>query len=60
MRDEWIMKKDSERKIELLKIRARHRKYRHKKFKLYLKGFCYACLCGICLYLLVVGLYIVL
>ena len=59
MRDEWIMKKDSKRKMELLKIRVRHRKYRHKKFKLYLKGFGYACLCGICLYLLVVGLYIV-
>lgn len=59
MKDEWIMKKSSERKMELLKIRKRHRKYRRKKIKLYFKGFGYACLCGICLYLLLIELYII-
>lgn len=56
--NEMIMSKDSDRKFELLKIRARRNRATNRKARIYAKNFAQGLFFGALLYVIAIGIYV--
>jgi hypothetical protein len=56
--DKMIMSKGSDRKFELLKIRARRNRATNRKARIYAKNFAQGLFFGTLLYVIAIGIYV--